>query len=355
MTKSDRLYGELKNRIIGCEPGSAFYSFRTIMNDYSVSQATVTAATRRLIDEGLLKPNTGKEMEITDEVLKYRQDAPPVVCLAMPHWQSDWYTFIEHHFFDLASELGYQLEVLRYDWRIGVPESLPQTKIDALVLVADSQKLTAENIRRMNQYPLPYVIFARDLAGIAVNCVGLDNEYAGAKAAHHLIELGHRSLAVAVSQPKSESIFSRIKGFRQFCELHGVGCEVIDCDIRSGDFSPEKVYRVLRERFAAGRPGFTGLFTLCEDSASGIYRACFETGLRIPQELSVVAIGQSWRLDYFTPALTALGTDISEMVRQTIRILKSNLAASSQLDYERKLVKPQLTVRNSTAAFAAAK
>ena len=54
MTKSDRLYGELKNRIIGCEPGSAFYSFRTIMNDYSVSQATVTAATRRLIDEGLL-------------------------------------------------------------------------------------------------------------------------------------------------------------------------------------------------------------------------------------------------------------------------------------------------------------
>ena len=130
---------------------------------------------------------------------------------------------------------------------------------------------------------------------------------------------------------------------------------MIDCDIRSGDFSPEKVYRVLRERFAAGRPGFTGLFTLCEDSASGIYRACFETGLRIPQELSVVAIGQSWRLDYFTPALTALGTDISEMVRQTIRILKSNLAAASQLDYERKLVKPQLTVRNSTAAFAAIK
>ena len=198
MTKSDRLYGELKNRIIGCEPGSAFYSFRTIMNDYSVSQATVTAATRRLINKGLLKPNTGKEMEITDEVLKYRQDAPPVVCLAMPHWQSDWYTFIEHHFFDLASELGYQLEVLRYDWRVGAPESLPQTKIDALVLVADSQKLTAENIRRMNQYRLPYVIFARDLAGIAVNCVGLDNEYAGAKAAHHLIELGHRSLAVAV-------------------------------------------------------------------------------------------------------------------------------------------------------------
>ena len=150
MTKSDRLYGELKNRIIGCEPGSAFYSFRTIMNDYSVSQATVTAATRRLIDEGLLKPNTGKEMEITDEVLKYRQDAPPVVCLAMPHWQSDWYTFIEHHFFDLASELGYQLEVLRYDWRVGDPESLPQTKIDALVLVADSQRAgwTTANYRQ---------------------------------------------------------------------------------------------------------------------------------------------------------------------------------------------------------------
>ncbi len=352
MTKAEKLYRKLKEHVIECAPGTPFISFRAIMTDYSVSQATVTAAVRRLVEEKLLLPNARREMLVTEEVLKYRHGALPVICLALPHWQSDWYTFAEHHFFDLASELGYELEVLRFNWQDSVPQELQKLKgkLDAVVLVYDVEMVSAELIRQMNAHQMPYVFFARDMAGVAVNCVALDNEYSGARAAHHLIEQGHQRLAVVISQPRTEGIASRIKGFQQFCDLNGVSVEIIDCGITSGDFAPARVYETLQGRYKSRKPEFTGLFTLCEDSAMAIYRFCSEAGIRIPHDLSVISIGQSWRLDYYTPPLTSIGTNVGLMVRETVRIIKNNLAASEPLECERKLVRPDFFIRESTAA-----
>lgn len=347
--KTEKLYVNLRARALGSVQGQPFLSFRAIMTDYSVSQSTVTKATQRLVEEGLLRKNIGKEMEITEEVLKHRSDASPILCLALPHWQSDWYSLIEHHFFDMADKLNYELEILRYDWRLRVPHHLPQTGINAMVLVADTRMLSPEDLRRVDEFEIPYVVFGRNLSGMAVNCVSSDGEYAGAKAAHLLVDLGHRSLAVIISQPLSESISDRIKGFRQYCELNNINAEIIDCKIVNGDFAPQKVYRTLLERFQSGKPSFTGLFTLCEISAKSIYRACAETGIRLPQDLSVVAVGESWQPEYMIPPLTTIGSDLSAMVRESVRILTGPEARGP--NFAHRLMKPCLMKRDSTAPF----
>ena len=348
MTKANQLYENLKTRVLGGVPGQPFVSFRTIMRDYSVSQATVTKATQKLVDEGLLKKNAGREMEITEEVLKHCSGAAPVICLALPHWQSEWYALIEHHFFDMADKLNYELEVLRYDWRLKIPHQLPQNKIDAMVLVTDGQMFTSEQLLRLEEAKVPFVIFGRNLSSFAVHCVHANDEYGGAKAAHHLVSLGHRSLAVLVSEPKSEGMTNRIKGFRQFCELNSIDSEIIDCGIVNGDFVPEKVYTTLKKRFSSGRPSFTGLFTLSEISSFGIYRACHETGLRLPQDLSVISVGQPWQADYMEPPLTTIGSDVSAMVRETVRILTGPEANGP--NFVHRMLRPFLTRRGSTMA-----
>lgn len=352
MTKAEILYEKLKKYIIECNPGASFLSSRAIMNDYQVSLATVTAAVRRLVAEGLLQPNARRNMLITDEILKYRKNAPLAVCLALPHWQSDWYTFVEHCFFDLAPELGYELEILHFDWQASVPKELQKLrrKLDAIVLLSDVEKLSPELFRKMDEHGLPYVFFGRDIANLPVNCVVLDNEYSGAQAAHHLIELGHKKLAVVMSQPKSEGVCLKCKGFQQYSELHGIPVEVIDCGISSGDFAPARVYEELKKRYSNGSPEFTGLFTLCEDSVPAVYRFCCEKGIQIPRDLSVVAIGESWRLDYYTPPVTAVARNVRTMVREIIRIIKNNLAAAAPIECERVLVRPGFVIRKSTAS-----
>ncbi len=352
MTKAEILYEKLKKYIIGCSPGASFLSSRTIMNDYQVSLATVTAAVRRLVEEGLLQPNARRNMLITDEILKYRENAPLTICLALPHWQSDWYTFVEHCFFDLAPELGYELEILHFDWQASVPKELQKfrKKLDAIVLLNDVEKLSPELFRKLDGHGLPYVFFGRDIANLSVNCVVLDNEYSGAQAAHHLIELGHKKLAVVMSQPKSEGVCLKCKGFQQYSELHGIPVEVIDCGINSGDFAPARVYEELKKRYSCRKPDFTGLFTLCEDSVPAVYRFCCEKEILIPQDLSIVAIGESWRLDYYTPPVTAVARNVRTMVREIVRIIKNNLTATAPIECERVLVRPDFVIRKSTTS-----
>ena len=292
MTRSEDLYQKLHTRLLAMNPGDRFCPVRFIMEHYGVSQATVSKALQRLQQEGVLQKGEGRALEVTSEVLRFRSGAKPVYCLAQPNWQSDYYHWLEYHFRQLAEEMNFDLKLHHYDWHSHLPEQLPAGKIDGIFIIPGGDALTSEDIRRLEQFPLPALLVGSRINGVTVNNVGIDNEYTGAMAAHHFIDGGHRSLAVVVSQPKNEAIMNRIKGFRQFCELHDVHCETIDCGIRSGDFSPAKVYQTLAERFRR-KPDFTALFTLCEDSAAAIYRICAERHIRIPEDLSVIATGQS--------------------------------------------------------------
>lgn len=351
MKKNEELYYQLKKRALSGQPGSPFLSMRAIMNDYCVSQATVTKATQRLLEEGLLKKNAGREMEVTCEILKYAENARPVYCLALPLWQSEWYTRIEHEFFKLSTMLGFELETMRYKWEERVPKSLPKTKIDAVILVSDGDVLAVDDIRSMDNFRIPYVLFSRNLSGIAVNCVATDNEYTGAMAAHHLIDLGHRSLGLVISQPKTEIIMERVKGFRQFGELHGVKVTTIDCGIKNGEFGPAKVFDTVSSLLAEGRPGFSALFTMCEDSAFTLYRVFSDHGLRIPEDLSLICVGDSWRLDYYTPSMTSIGGSVTELVTETDHLLKRILEHPDRKSFSRRLVKAYLAKRGSTAQY----
>ena len=86
MNKSEQLYCELKGQLVARAPGSTFRTVRSIMDDFDVSQATVSSAIQRLTEEGLLRKNGRRSMEVTDAVLRYRKGAKPVYCLAIPRW-----------------------------------------------------------------------------------------------------------------------------------------------------------------------------------------------------------------------------------------------------------------------------
>ena len=60
MNKSEQLYCELKGQLVARAPGSTFRTVRSIMDDFDVSQATVSSAIQRLTEKGLLrKTGTG--------------------------------------------------------------------------------------------------------------------------------------------------------------------------------------------------------------------------------------------------------------------------------------------------------
>ncbi len=235
MNKSKQLYCDLKDELVAYTPGSTFRTVRSIMDKSGLSQTTVCSAIQRLTEEGLLRKNGRRSMEVTDAVLRYRKGAKPVYCLAIPRWPSEYYNMVELCFMEQAERLGYELEIVHYDWKQRVPRELELPKLDGLVVITGVSDITGDDVSFLDALDVPYVIFGRFLPSLALHSVSNDEEYTGAVAAHHLFELGHRKLAVLHSEPEGEGMTARTKGFRQFAELHGCSVEVIECGVRAGD------------------------------------------------------------------------------------------------------------------------
>lgn len=346
--KFETLYHNLKEKAIAFSPGDYFLSFRDIMSNFKVSQATASRAIGMLRDNGILDKDPGKGFVVTEEVLNYREDAKPVICLALPRWVSHWYMAIEDVFEQLQGELGYTLTIMRYDWHEGLPRCLPAGKTDALVIAPSAEHIDAQLYKVLEDLEVPYVLFGNRYSGLQAASVSSDYEYGGALAAKHLIDLGHRKMLALEVEGFMESSRLWIKSFCQMCELDRIEVETVKLDTRQGENIIGKGYDFFHQRLKTQKKfDCTGLFIPSSYCVPGALKALYEAGLGVPKDVSLVTVGEWEVLDYIFPAVTRISASIPEMVEAAIGKLLKQKAGNK--DTTPVLLKQELIVRESTA------
>lgn len=151
--------------------------------------------------------------------------------------------------------------------------------------------------------------------------VGIDDQAAAAAAARHLVELGHRWIAVLAlplqvdgrSGPadatrqrsaRSHVIRQRLAGYRD--ELTAAGIDWADVPVfECGPYSREAGYHAagtLLDR--PSRP--TALLAASDELALGALRAAAERGIAVPEQLSVVGFDDAPTAAWATPGLTTV-------------------------------------------------
>ncbi len=353
--KHKLLSEQLRGKLVRLKPGSVFPSVRAIMRDHSVSQATVTKALESLCDEGLIEKNAGNGTFVTAEVLRHRKDAAPTLCLALPRWESSLLHAIENCFSAGADSSRYHQEILLFDWKERIPiRRLPQRKIDALMIVPACDILHAEDFEALDALGKPYVIFGRDLKRTDVDFVCADDAFGGALAASHLISLGHRRLAVVISEPFTQPIQDRLKGFTDHAQLSGAEVLTIDCGISVGDFSVEKTYQRMREVLqASGRElGFTALFVTSSEPSLAVMKSLHEAHLAMPRDISIISYNGDTLCAYYHPTLSLVNDPLSLMVESGAELLLRRLGERKVRDRSQLRLRPLLVPMESTGPCA---
>ncbi len=345
--KHENLSEKLKELLIKLEPGDGMLSVREAMRRFNVSQATVISAMAPLLSEGLLEKRKGIGMFVTDEVMKYKPTAPPVIALALPRWTSPEYLNVETSFHELQDTYGFISEVIHYNWHEKIIQTLPSRKIDGLIIISAGESVNPEQIQHLNSFDIPYLILGQNLKELPVNTVYCDEEFGGTMAADYLIKQGHRKLAVLISEPHCAVISDRIRGFSRYCELQGAKQTIIDCGIKSGDDACAKVYSTMKKLLRANNLDFTALFVTSVSPAMPVLKAFYESKLSVPEDVSVISIGDSCYCEYFTPALTTITTGIFNQVEQCIKTMKKILDGSESLPVK-VCLKARILKREST-------
>ena len=181
--------------------------------------------------------------------------------------------------------------------------------------------------------------------------VGSTNWTGGLTATRHLLDLGHRRIGVITGPTRDLSSRARLDGFRAALDTAGIP---FDAGLaRGGRFLFEHGRDLGLDLLRLPDPP-TGVVCGDDLQALGLYEAARLTGLRIPDDLSVVGFDDIEYCQWCGPALTTVRQPFAEMGATAARLVLAlaDGEAPAQIRFE---LATTLVVRGSTAPPNAAR
>jgi DNA-binding LacI/PurR family transcriptional regulator len=180
--------------------------------------------------------------------------------------------------------------------------------------------------------------------GEGIRSVGTTNWLGGVTATRHLIELGHRRIAIIGGPPGLWSSRARLDGYRSALQAAGLSPnpELIrqDAFLVSGGRAQAAALLSLPSPPTAVVAGN-------DAQAFGVLQVLAERGLRAPQNLSVIGFDDLPVASWATPPLTTVRQPLAAMAATAFRLLRSDPATLAGEAQHVELA-TSLVVRDST-------
>lgn len=340
--KSDRLYLQLRRRIAAMRDGEAFPTVRQLMAEYGVSQSTVTPAINLLKEKGLLEAYVGRGSFVCKQT-----DEKPCMLLLQNNWPSRNFIALAESLQKYAEANGFRFRRELYDYREDITQSLHS--FDADIIVIDgiaNDLLQPEQVLAISNSPAPVILSRNAVSVSRINYVCGDNTAAGMNVANYLYRMGHRKLGLLFNEPHIYTGECYARGFKSCAASNGCNVEVLDCAIRPGERSDQRIAEFMAE-FAAGKYDFTALFPISCEGAAVAYERLQEHGVRVPEDLSIISAGTTPKFDWLTAIDSGMEETSEYIIKMAHDILSHGSKFRRQIEFPQKLVEEH-SVRNLT-------
>jgi LacI family transcriptional regulator len=183
----------------------------------------------------------------------------------------------------------------------------------------------------------------RTLARTPCDAVVIDNERGGHAATAHLLDAGHRRVALLVAATSWTSDAGRLAGYSR---AHGDARVPVDerLILRVAFHAPDAEQRIadLLER---ERP--TAVFAANNLLAEQVWRMIRKRGLRLPDDISLVGFDDVPWMEMVSPGMTVVAQPTEELGRRAARLLVRRID-DPQAPRVVERLEPTLVVRGST-------
>jgi LacI family transcriptional regulator len=202
-----------------------------------------------------------------------------------------------------------------------IVRALVERRVDGLLLApsAGAAQLTLPYLARQE---LPVVLLDRFVEGVPLDQVGAENAEPTAGLVDHLAGLGHRRIALVVGTPGLSTTDERVAGYRQGLARHGLPAD--DGLVAPGG-SQRDAARAAAHRLLDLPDPPTAIISANNAMTIGIMRALADRGLRVPDDLALVAFDDFEWADLFAPRLTVVRQPTDELGHRAVRMLLERL------------------------------
>ncbi len=220
-------------------------------------------------------------------------------------------------------------------------------RVDALIL-GPCEKESADLIDKLSQ-EVPVVALDREFGDVSVG-IHVDHATGAFQATQYLLNLGHTRIALLTPGTDLRTGKERIAGFRQAFKERGMVADpaLIRAEQSAMQFAFSEAMSLLSH---ANRP--TAFVCLGTRILSGVLQALRHTGDAVPNDISVISIGDTDLSQLFSPAITSLSWDLEAVGTCAAQLVLKQLdRQSAPAQGDRIVIKTQLILRESCAPAA---
>jgi len=222
---------------------------------------------------------------------------------------------LQRGIFEICTQHGYELVVhpVRFNdpnVALEIETFVRRSRVDGLIVLPPASEIAAIP-ERLTALGVPSIGIASISVPAYPGMLISDDRAATARLGQHLLDLGHRRIAMIEGPSHFRSAQERKAGFVQALESSGLD---IDLQLRQGDYGFESGLASAQALLSLPTPP-TAIFACNDIMAAAVVKAARERGVSMPGQLSVAGFDDSDLASMISPALTTIRRPLFDMAK----------------------------------------
>ena len=267
--------------------------------------------------------NVAKELNYikntTASSLRYKKSN--LIGLIVPEISYFFFPSVINGIEELVHKNGYNLLILQskesYEREVENIDILISNNVEGILASVSRTTKDISHFIHLTEMKKPLVLFDRIVKEINADIVLVDDIEGSYNAVKHLLDTGKKRIAICTGNLNLLISRNRLEGYKR--ALQGKGISVEDELIISSETPEDAEQKTLKLLGGAAPPD--GIFAISDLTMSGVMKAIYKSGKRIPKDIAIVGFCEKQYRTMYHPSLTAIdpmGFEIGERAAELL-------------------------------------
>jgi LacI family transcriptional regulator len=222
-----------------------------------------------------------------------------------------------------------------------------EQRVEALVLIPTGGN--PEMVQSVMDQNIPVILVDKKVEGITTDLIVDDNYFGSYESIAYLNSLGHERIGVIYGHTKNSVGKERLEG--ALSAIKDFNCSDDSSLIRPGEFSAVMAYESATELLLLPNPP-TAIYCCNNTMTIGLLKAINEQGLKMPEDISIIAFGDASQWELIQPPLTLMTQPLRRIGVEAAILLKNRLTMDEDFLPKQIIMKPELQIRSSCSKLS---
>ncbi len=267
--------------------------------------------------------------------------------VVIPDLENSFFAYLTDSIIDTASDCGYTTILTVSREKADVEEknirNLYSMRVDGLLVCISQETTDPALFRYAGKVGIPLVFFDRAIKGLGCSLVEFDDKKGMMEAVSHIAGKNYSRIGYLSGYTSLNIGKVRLSAFKSAVRSHGLG--ITNKWIIEGGYEIEDGFNAFRKLITAGVLPEV-IIAVNDRVALGVYRAAASAGIKIPDDIGIIAYGFSETADLFNPPLAVIAQDPRDMGNRAAKLLIDEITGEKK-QRTRMLITERFILKNS--------